>query len=163
MTIVYENPWFSVIKDGSLHYIQEKGSSNGAVVLAKSESNFVFVAVHRQAHREVLIEAPRGYGEEGETARQCASREMEEETGFRVDESKFIELGTVRPNSAILASSVTAFFVDLTSVLPVSSPDSEIENIVMVPERDIASAIRSGRITDGFTLSALALYWSSGI
>lgn len=161
MTTVYENPWFSVVKEGAYHYIKEKGSGQGAVVLVRSDKGFVFVAVDRPAQGKVLVEAPRGYAEEGESARQCAARELEEETGFRVDPASLVELGRVRPNSAILASSVSVFFVDVAAAAPLSSPDSEIEGLVVIPEGEIHSALCAGRVSDGFTLSALALYWSS--
>ena len=160
MTIVYENPWFGVIKDGPYHYVREASSSNGAVVLVKSSAGFVFVKVHRRANRGVFIEAPRGYGEEGETARQCAARELEEETGFKVNEARFLELGRVQPNSAILASTVSVFFVDVGQELPVSTTDGEVQSRVVIPEAQIKTAICSGQLIDGFTLSAFALFWS---
>ena len=160
MKVVYENPWFSVIKEGSFHYVRESGSQNGAVVLVSSARGFVFVEVTRKANKGVFIEAPRGYGEPGETARQCAARELEEETGFKIREDRFVELGTLQPNSAILDSTVTAFIVDIGRATPCSCTDNEVQGLVLIPEDLIKSAIRSGRITDGFSLSAFAMFWA---
>lgn len=160
MKTVYENPWFSVIKDGPFHYIRESGSQNGAVVLVKSARGFVFVEVTRKANKGVFVEAPRGYGEPGETARQCAARELKEETGFKICENLFVELGTIQPNSAILASTVTAFFVDVGQETPCPPKDNEVQGLVVIPEDKINAAIRSGRIIDGFSLSAFAMLWA---
>jgi len=158
---VYENPWFSVIKEGQFHYIRESGSHNGAVVLVRSARGFVFVEVERNANKGVFIEAPRGYGEPGETARQCATRELEEETGFKICEDWLVELGTIQPNSAILASTVTAFYVDVGEASPSSSTDiKEVKGVVVIPEDQIKAVIGSGLITDGFSLSAFALLWA---
>ncbi|HCE40706.1 MAG TPA: NUDIX hydrolase, partial [Alcanivorax sp.] len=68
MKTVYENPWFGVIQDGRFHYIKETGADNGAVVLARQGGDFLFVRVRRPAHGATFIEAPRGYGEPGESA-----------------------------------------------------------------------------------------------
>lgn len=160
MKAIYENQWFSVIQEGAFHYIKEADSQIGAVVLVKSAKGFVFVEVSREANKGVFIEAPRGSGETGETARQCAVRELEEEVGFKICEDWLVELGTLQPNSAILASTVVAFFVDVDQASPCSSTDSEIENLVIIPEDQIKNFIRSGRITDGFSLSAFALLWA---
>lgn len=160
MKAVYENPWFSVIKDGRFHYVKESNSQNGAVVLVKTTQGFVFVEVERRANNAVFIEAPRGYGESGETARQCATRELEEETGFKISEQCLIELGTLQPNSAILASTVTVFFADIGKATPSSSIDNEVRGLVVIAEDQIKPAISAGTITDGFTLSAFALFWA---
>jgi ADP-ribose pyrophosphatase len=130
------------------------------VVLVKSARGFVFVEVTRKANKGVFVEATRGYGEPGETARQCAARELKEETGFEICEDLFVELGTVQPNSAILASTVTAFFVDVGQETPCSPKDNEVQGLVVIPENKIKAAIRSGRIIDGFSLSAFAMFWA---
>jgi ADP-ribose pyrophosphatase len=110
---VYENPWFRVIQDGRFHYIKETGADNGAVVLARQGGDFLFVRVRRPAHGDTFIEAPRGYGEPGESAAGCAARELCEETGYTVPPQALVALGRLRPNSAIFASSVQAFFAEI--------------------------------------------------
>lgn len=160
MTTVYKNPWFSVIKEGKYHFVKESGAGNGAVVLAKSPFGFLFVEVSRPANKGLFIEAPRGYGENGETAKQCAARELKEETGLEVPESQLFELGTMQPNSAILASTVTVFLAKIEAINPTAETDGEVHGLVRIPENEITKAISLGRITDGFTLSALAMFWS---
>ena len=82
MKTEYQNPWFKVVKNGKFHFIKENGSDNGAVILALVDGKFLFVKVDRPAHEMISVEAPRGYGEPGESSESCAVRELYEETGF---------------------------------------------------------------------------------
>lgn len=160
MTIEYENPWFSVVKQGKYHFIKEAGSDNGAVILLEADNNFVFVKVFRKAQNAFLIEAPRGYGEKKESSRESAARELFEETGYQIKLSQLKHIGTIQPNSAILSSTLPIFHARVDNLLDVSAIDSEISEVVYIPTDQIMNAIARGEITDGITLAALALYWA---
>lgn len=160
MTIEYENPWFSVVKQGKYHFIKENNSNNGAVILLEADDAFVFVKVFRKAHNAFLIEAPRGYGEKDELAQKSAARELFEETGYEVESSQLKHIGTIQPNSAILSSALPIFYAKVDKRRDVSAIDSEISEIVYIPTDQLVSAIVRGEITDGITLSAIALYWA---
>lgn len=161
MITVYENPWFKVVKDGAFHYLEERGSHNGAVILVLDDAHFIFVKVKRPAHAMELLEAPRGYGNPGESSRECAVRELFEETGFKVEASQLEKLGVVRPNTAILKAKVDIFLARVTAVQKVARPDDEVTDLVYIPQNQIKQEIGAGNISDGFTLSALAFFWSS--
>lgn len=161
MTIEYENPWFSVVKQGKYHFIKETGSDNGAVVLLEADNNFVFVKVFRRAQNAFLIEAPRGYGEKEETSRESAARELFEETGYKIESCQFKHIGTIQPNSAILSSTLPVYYAKIDKRIEVSAIDSEITEVVYIPTDQIMNSIMSGQITDGITLAALALYWAN--
>ena len=160
MKTVYENPWFRVIQDGRFHYIKETGADNGAVVLARQGGDFLFVRVRRPAHGDTFIEAPRGYGEPGESAAGCAARELCEETGYTVPPQALVALGRLRPNSAIFASSVQAFFAEIPMEAAPVATDGETEGLVRIAETDLHQALADGRLGDGFTLAVLALFWA---
>jgi len=158
--IEYENRWFKVIKDGDYHFLKENGSDNGAIVIAIVDGYMVFVNIYRPVHKLHLIELPRGYGDLGESSRLCASRELQEETGHRFESEKFKKIGVVRPNSAILSSSVSVYLVESLENISSRKIDSEVSSIKYISEQKIYKEISSGRISDGMTLSALALYWA---
>lgn len=159
MKTVYENPWFKVTKDGCYHYVEESGSNNGAVIVVIEDESFVFVKVNRPAHSEALIEFPRGYASDNESSQECALRELLEETGYLIGSASIEKLGVVKPNSAILVSSVNVFLARVSKAEQVQRHDSEVIEVIRIPICEIKNKILSGYITDGFSLSALALFW----
>lgn len=158
---LYENPWFQVEQDGQWHYVNEKNSDNGAVVLCYVGNDLVLVTVPRAAHGAELLEAPRGYGNPGEQAIQAAARELFEETGYQ---SKALEfLGTVKPNTAILTTNVNVFRCHLpANTQPVQHTSTaadfnEISKVERVSPPQLAKYIANGRLSCGITLAALML------
>ena len=160
MSIEYENPWFRVVKQGQYHFVEENGADNGAVILLLAEKYFVFVRVFRQAHSTFFIEAPRGYGEKGEAPVQAAARELFEETGYCIESTQLKPIGTIQPNSAILSSSLPVYFAKVEQRINTTAVDTEVSDIVYIEKDQILNSIARGKITDGITLAALAMYWS---
>lgn len=160
MKTEYKNPWFKVVKDGKFHFIKENGSDNGAVILALIDEKFIFVEVERPAHNLISLEAPRGYGGIGENSETCAIRELYEETGFLLSAENLERIGLIRPNTAILSSSIPVYFIESNQALRINETDSEICNVVCIPKEDIHKEVASGKITDGITLAALSLFWA---
>jgi ADP-ribose pyrophosphatase len=87
-------------------------------------------------------------------------RELLEETGYRVSSDSIKKLGSVMPNSAILTSVIDVFLAYV--IKEQSSPSlSEVDGLIKVPVDKVSFMVSNGQITDSFTLSALALFWSS--
>ena len=145
-----------------MHYVEEPGDRNNAAILVRCDSGFVFIYTHRPSNDGYFIEVPRGGGEEGETGRECAVRELCEETGISIlaDDMKY--LGTVRPNTGMMKSKAEVFLVDLgpVPVLSIVLGGEGTERMWIIGDDRIHDAVETGMIVDGFTLSALALYWS---
>lgn len=161
MKTQYENPWFKVVQDGRFHYVVEANASNGAAVLALiDDREFLLLRIRRAAHTGVQLEIPRGYGDPGETSRACARRELAEETGYLADESQFSLLGQLKPNSAILASSIDLYLARINSHDQTGQRDDEAESLQRVSLTQLQQLLREGDIQDGFTLAALAHYFN---
>src|SRR5690606_14942825 len=138
--IVYENPWFRVIKQDGYHYIDETNSQNGAAVLALRGDSFLFLEMNRLAqNHETTLEIPRGYADDGETSLQCARRELGEETGFFLNESDFQLLGHVRPNTGLLKTRVALYFVTIDADRIPESHDEEARRILEIPSSQISA------------------------
>ncbi|MCH8493268.1 MAG: NUDIX hydrolase [Idiomarina sp.] len=158
---LYENPWFQVEQDGQWHYVNEKNSDNGAVVLCYVGNDLVLVTVPRAAHGTELVEAPRGYGNPGERAEQAAQRELFEETGYQAEKFEF--LGVIKPNTAILTTNVNVFRCHLPAhTQPVQHTSTaadfnEASKVERVSPPQLAKYIASGRLNCGITLAALML------
>lgn len=156
---VYQNPWFSVRKEGLYHYIVEAGSNNGASVLTVVDgTHFLFLQTERRSQGVVLLESPRGYGEEGESSSDAAARELLEETGYRVHPRNLHHLGAMRPNTGILRSRVDMFLAEVSSQDKVCERDAEAKEIVLVPIECLDEVIQEGTMEDSFTLAALFFY-----
>jgi len=158
---VYKNNWFRVIKEEDWHYIIEKNSNNGAVILLLEDNKyFIFIKTYRKAINKTVIELPRGYGEKDETSLETALREAFEETGYKVNNNDIIKLGSIYPNSAILSSEIDIYFAEVSKEDKMQNDiDSEVIGIVKIDKKNIKNFILNQRIKDSFSLSALQLYF----
>lgn len=159
VSVQYENPWFSVVKHDRYHWVVEASGSSAAILPIVNGTHLLLLRIRRAAHKGIQLEIPRGYGNPGESGPACARRELEEETGFCVDESRLQFLGSIKPNSAILATQVGVYLASVYSADLSAERDTEAESLVFVPLVDVAELVRLGAIQDAFTLSALGL-WS---
>jgi len=157
--IVYKNNWFSVAKEDNWHYLIEKNSNNAAVILILEDNkNFILVKNYRKAIDKIVIELPRGYGEENETSLNTALRESLEETGYKINKENITKLGSVNPNSAILSSEIDIYFAKVSQRDKIKDSDSEVIDIVKINKNSIKKLILNGEIKDSFSLTAISLY-----
>lgn len=157
--IVYENPWFRVVKDGQFHIVEENTGGEGAAVLPLVGDDILLLEMKRPSQgRELTLEIPRGFGEAGEVALTCAQRELKEETGYDLPLEAFSPLGHVRPNTGIMSSRIALFVARIAPDTPHAEPDQEAAGRRLLPLTQLNAALSSGMIEDGFTLSALALF-----
>lgn len=154
--IVYENPWFKVIRQDGYHFVDETNSQSGAAVLIVQGDRFLLLEMNRLAQGgERTLEIPRGYADDGENSRQCACREVLEETGYRIDERDLQLLGHIRPNSGLLKTRVALYFAVIPEHAQSEKRDNEARSIVPVPTKAISAMLAAGELEDSFTLAAL--------
>ena len=157
--IVYENPWFRVVKDGQFHIVEENTGGDGAAVLPLIGDKILLLEMKRPSQGyEQTLEIPRGFGETGEDALTCARRELKEETGYDLPPEAFTLLGHVRPNTGIMSSRIALFVARIDAATPHGESDKEAAGRRLLPLADLGAALTDGQIEDGFTLSALALF-----
>jgi len=157
--IVYKNNWFSVVKEDNWHYLIENNSNNGAVILILEDNkNFILVKNYRKAIDKIVIELPRGYGENNESSLDTALRESLEETGYKISKNNITKLGSINPNSAILSSEIDIYFANVTTKDKIKDSDLEVIDIIKINKNNIKQMILKGKIKDAFSLSAISLY-----
>ncbi len=61
-----------------------------AILPVDSDGNIIFVRQYRHPAGEEVLEIPAGMLEEGEDPKECAIRELEEETGYKTENVKFM-------------------------------------------------------------------------
>ncbi|MCI5053148.1 MAG: NUDIX hydrolase [Simkaniaceae bacterium] len=80
MKQLLNGPLFQVFEDEQEHqWVKHPGA---AVILPIEGDKIVFVKQHRNPVDQVLLELPAGVLEKGEDPKECAQRELREETGF---------------------------------------------------------------------------------
>jgi len=157
--IEYSNPWFRVVRQGHHHWIEEPGAQQGAAILPIIGDQVLLLKRRRMAQRGATTwEIPRGYAEPGESALACARRELAEEVGLHVDEADLVRLGSVRPNTAILASQVCLYLVAQPAGCLLHERDDEALALAWMPVSAIPEWMSAGKLEDSFTLAALAYY-----
>jgi ADP-ribose pyrophosphatase len=125
----------------------------GAVVLLPvlSDGRVVMINQYRQALRARLLEFPAGTREPGEPPRECAAREIVEETGYAAAE--LIELGQLHPAPGLCDELQWCYLArGLTPQAGVADEDEIIE-VVEMTVADVADAILCGRVTDAKSIA----------
>jgi ADP-ribose pyrophosphatase len=127
-----------------------------AVVAVADDGTAVLVRQYRKAVEQTLLEIPAGTREPGESAAQCARRELAEEAGLEA--SSLEPLIEFIPSPGLLTETITIFLArglrPRAAVLPAEEEGLRAER---VPLARIPALIEAGEIRDGKTLVGLAL------
>ncbi|MBI5342764.1 MAG: NUDIX hydrolase [Deltaproteobacteria bacterium] len=172
---VFEDEYIVVVRDpvkfpngsaGTYLRIFERPSLSGAsgvVLLPVWRGKIVLRNVFRHATRRWEIELPRGYREEGQSEMEAVKKELAEEVGLEPE--KIERLGSIWPNTGLLATEVAAYYVLVGGDIPEPRPEPTEAFSWFVMERydRLKDRISLGEIRDGFTLAAFQLAFAKGI
>jgi ADP-ribose diphosphatase len=125
-----------------------------AVLPITPEGEVVLVRQFRPAIRQVITEIPAGLLDvEGEDAIACATRELFEETGFRLTAIEF--LAGCYASAGFTDEYVHVFWCETASE-PEGDPEGGIE-VLRRPLAEMVSSARNGKVRDAKTALALLL------
>ncbi len=136
------------------------------IIAITTSNELVLVEQYRHGTAKFELEIVGGLTDEGETPREAALRELQEETGYTPTASSIItELGVVDPNPAFLSNRCHLYLatnVELTT--NVVFDDLEHIAVRLEPLAKMDSLVTSGEITHSLVLNAFYLYrlWESG-
>lgn len=135
---------------------------NGVVALAHCEGTIYLRRIFRHPVRSWEIEAVRGKRETGTTARATARKEVKEELGYPV--RSVTKIGTICPETALLASILDVYWVELGPGPRKEEPEPKeaFGPIVKVTPQELIERIASGEIRDSYTITATLLAQSAG-
>ena len=163
--VVYESPWHYLIVDvvadenGNPKFAYERYLScstqpGGVAVPIMPDGRICLLENYRHMLGRTVLELPRGMGADGESGAQAAVRELFEELGA---EAKTINvLGKVVADSGINGDMVSIVRIDVEHT-DVRIGHEGIQGCVFMTMDEIDEAISTGKINDGFTLSAIAM------
>ena len=133
--------------------------TDGAVILAFDGTKVILI---NQNHfpQGKLLEIPGGKIEKNETPRKAASREFEEETGYKVKNMK--QLVTIYPNVGYSTLTIHCFVSTKVEKIkkPKSKDDDEFIEVVKINFEKLLQLIKNGKILDGKTIAAVLMYES---
>jgi len=119
------------------------------------DGNVILVRQYRKAAEEILLEAPAGGIEDGETPSEAASREMQEEIGFKP--GNLTSIGGFWLAPGFCEEYMHAFIAtDLVAGALPADQDENIE-IVCVSLDKVTSMIKSGVIKDAKSIAVLLM------
>jgi len=126
-----------------------------AIVAIDSENNVLLVRQYRKAVEGMLLEIPAGGMEPGEDALVCASRELEEETGFSAE--RWEELGFFYTSPGFCTEQMHLYLA--TELIPAENAADDDENIelVRVPLTTAPELIASGEVCDAKSIAGLLI------
>lgn len=124
------------------------------VVPLKDDDTVLLVRQWRYGIRQVSLEVPGGLVESGESHRETARRELEEETGYRAGSLE--RLGQVHPNPALFDNRMSYWLArDLEQIHAEPRGDGREElELVEVPLEEIPRMAHRGEITHALALCA---------
>jgi ADP-ribose diphosphatase len=175
-----ETPYFLFIvdlvesqaPDGSVHrhpysrVVSRKQLEGGVnvVILATIQSSalgklgdIVLLEQERHALGTREFELPRGFGEAGISGEANALRELEEETGYIGDHARLL---TTTSTDSGLTDALASFYHVPVARRAMAKPETgeAIGKVRLFTAVEIWHDVQAGRIRDGFTLQALAMY-----
>lgn len=135
----------------SREVVEHRGAA--AIVPITHDGDVVLVRQHRYAVAADLLEIPAGTLEQGETPEECASRELEEETGYRCNEiKKIMEFFTVPGYST---EKIFVYLAKGLAKTEMRTEEDERIRLDMMPIGTALEKVRSGEICDAKSICAL--------
>ncbi len=164
--IMYESPYSQMLVDlvedqngERFAYERLVPKADGAVVIVPiHEGKLILLNQFRHAIRAHQLAFPRGFGEPGLSPEENARKELFEELGIIPEaQGAMHPLGIVTPDSGLSAGKAHVFTCEIPE--PTIKHGYEgISDTIMITSEELDRMIAEGKITDGFTLSAITLW-----
>jgi ADP-ribose pyrophosphatase len=126
-----------------------------AVVPVTAKGKIVLVRQYRYAVGKALLEIPAGKLDGKENPKECAIRELSEETGFVATELK--KMGSIYTGPGFTDEIIHIYLADKITAGEQRPDEDEFLNVEMYTPLQIKSLIKKGDICDAKTIVGLAL------
>lgn len=134
--------------------IEHRGAA--AILAFDEHGKVILVKQHRFGHGYIL-EIPAGTLEKGENPRKCASREIQEETGYKA--AKLAHLITYYPSVGYNKEAIHCFVAkNVQKISGQALDEDEIMSVVKIDLKKLLNMIKSGKIIDSKTICAVLTF-----
>ena len=131
-----------------------------AILPVMKDGRIVMVRQYRNALDRYTLEIPAGkLDEPGEPKVECAFRELEEETGYRVESPENLEyLMSLTTTVAFCDEAIDIFVAHNLIPSHQHLDEDEVINVVPCSLEELEDMVYTGKITDGKTIAAIMAY-----
>jgi ADP-ribose pyrophosphatase len=136
-------------------YIKHSGAA--AVLPFIDKENIILVKQYRYAIGQITYEIPAGKVDSGETPLECATRELEEETGYKAEKFEFFL--SFYPTVALSNEILHIFFAFGLEKGNLNPDEDEFVEKEIVSFKNALKMVKDGHIKDSKTIISL-LYFS---
>lgn len=152
---IYEDTVLANGHRASWDFIHHDGAA--AVLPVTDEGKILMVRQYRNALDRYTLEIPAGKLDAPDEPKiQCAYRELEEETGFRVDKLEY--LMSVNTTVAFCDEAIDIFVAHHLIPSKQHLDEDEVINVEAWELKDLEELIYAGKLTDGKTIAAIMAY-----
>ncbi len=141
-------------KEAHWDYIHHKGAA--AIVPVDKDGKIIMVRQYRNAIEKYSLEIPAGGLNAGEDMISCASRELEEETGYTSKNIK--HLITLYTTVAFCNEQIGIFYSNELEPTAQNLDEDEFVTIERYSLEELVEKIFTGEIDDAKTISAILAY-----
>lgn len=124
-----------------------------AVIAITEDKKVLFVEQYRKALDKITLEIPAGKIDKGESPEKSVARELEEETGYKSDNIKF--LGKIVTAPGFCDEYIHIYLAEDLKTGIKEGDEDEFINVKELSMDEIKKMILNGEIYDSKTLSAL--------
>ena len=160
-TTLYEGKIIDVYKDkvlcpnGHISYREYIKHCKASCVIAKKDNGkYILEKQYRYPYDEVIIEFPAGKCDLNENPEVTAIRELEEETGYKTNNIKY--LGKIYPTCAYSDEVIYCYYADSLEVRKTHLDENEFVEVFEASYDEIKKMIRDGDIKDAKTIACFA-------
>lgn len=159
LIVQYQNPWFVVEKQNNQHWIAGAVAGGAVIIPVTQDRKVILVEQFRPAVNAMSLEFPRGGAEpEDAFSVKTARRELREEVGVDVPDSRFFFIGSVTTDTGVIRGRVPVFMALVEEGDRGHDTDDEIDRVVELGWDEVYQKVQSGEIFCGFTLSSMTLF-----
>lgn len=151
--IIYQNAFYQVMVN-ERNRLSLKNLKGGAAALPVTcDHKVLLMKIYRSAIRQVSLEIPRGFAEAGESSRETAERELQEE--ISCTGAPYIFLGSFFTDTGLIDNKTDLFLVRNAHVEGKLQQEEGISELLYVDFMDAWKMAEEGEISDSFTIAAL--------
>ncbi len=155
--LVFED-WFKVYKQKAIQptgkeftycYGEQK---DGVIILAlTAKQEVVMIKEFRMPFKKTLTQLPCGIIEEGESPKEAAARELQEETGYKA--KKIVRLTSMYPTAGMLKFTSNLFFASELEFVGQNLEEEENIEVILIPLAEFEQMVKEGYLEGGMMLA----------